>query len=315
MKRIFQKHVYDAEPLLAERKAADIPVDDFVSLLGKLTEASKGRTAAKLRSYLRAAYSLALNAKTDPDAPLTLRTFGIASNPLASISAMAKYNRTRDRNLSADELRAFMVRMEALPDGIQKDALSLCLYLAGQRPAQLLRARPIDLDLSAETLTLYDSKGKRKQPRLHVIPLTAKAAAILKRISDKLDKLPADSPFLFTGDGKRHVAVETLSHIVAEIVDAMVIGKEARERFQLRDIRRTCETMLASLKVSSDVRAHLQSHGLGGVQERHYNRHKYMLEKKAALTKWERHLDRIAKGESGQVIAGDFKGKARARQK
>ena len=53
----------------------------------------------------------------------------------------------------------------------------------------------------------------------------------------------------------------------------------------MRDLRRTVETMLASLKVSSDFRAQLQSHGLGGVQHRHYDRYSYALEKIQALEK------------------------------
>ena|SRR5579859_1210952 len=63
----------------------------------------------------------------------------------------------------------------------------------------------------------------------------------------------------------------TLSALVKEISDAMVKEGEARAPFQLRDIRRTCETMLAGLKVSKDVRSHLLSHGLGGVQDQHYS--------------------------------------------
>jgi hypothetical protein len=35
--------------------------------------------------------------------------------------------------------------------------------------------------------------------------------------------------------------------------------------------------------MSSDVRAHLQSHGLGGVQTRHYDRYEYTKETRAAL--------------------------------
>jgi len=34
----------------------------------------------------------------------------------------------------------------------------------------------------------------------------------------------------------------------------------------------------------------LQSHGLGGVQSRHYDRHTYMDEKREALQRWEQHL-------------------------
>lgn len=65
---------------------------------------------------------------------------------------------------------------------------------------------------------------------------------------------------------------------------------------QLRDIRRTCETMLAALKVSKDVRSHLLSHGLGGVQNQHYDRHSYWLEKVQALRKWAAHLAKLKAG-------------------
>jgi hypothetical protein len=68
---------------------------------------------------------------------------------------------------------------------------------------------------------------------------------------------------------------------------------EARESFQLRDLRRTCETQMAALKISRDLRAQLQSHGLGGVQARHYDRHSYFAEKKQALQKWAKHLRRL----------------------
>ncbi len=60
----------------------------------------------------------------------------------------------------------------------------------------------------------------------------------------------------------------------------MVKEKEAREGFQLRDLRRAAETMLASLKVSSDVRAQpLEPPRPGGVQALYYDRHGYAQEK------------------------------------
>jgi integrase len=73
----------------------------------------------------------------------------------------------------------------------------------------------------------------------------------------------------------------------------MVKDKAVTAPFQLRDIRRTCETLLAGLGISEDVRAQVLSHGLGGVQNKSYNRHSYALEKLAALTKW------------GQLLEGD----------
>ncbi|WPL23259.1 site-specific integrase [Thiorhodovibrio frisius] len=56
------------------------------------------------------------------------------------------------------------------------------------------------------------------------------------------------------------------------------------------DVRRTVETMLASMGISRETRAQLLSHGLGGVQSVHYDRHTYMEEKRAALLTWESHL-------------------------
>jgi len=43
------------------------------------------------------------------------------------------------------------------------------------------------------------------------------------------------------------------------------------------------ETPMAGAGISMEVRAQLQSHGLGGVQNRHYDRHRYMAEKVNAL--------------------------------
>lgn len=109
------------------------------------------------------------------------------------------------------------------------------------------------------------------------------------------------APF-FTSDGRTTMRPETVSVLVAEISAEMVKTHEARESFGLRDLRRTAETMLASLGVSSDVRAHLQSHGLGGVQKRHYDRHEYALEKRSALELWATHLKRAKAGGTGTVV-------------
>jgi integrase len=303
VRSIFDKHVFKAAPELCSRKAAEVSINEFVELISKVTAAAKGRTAAKLRSYLRAAYSLAIASKTDPSAPLALRAFGVEVNPLASIDALAKFNRARKRTLNATELAAFGKRLDALPDGAQKDVLRLGILLGGQRPVQLLRARPADVDLAGDTVTLWDGKGRRKEPRQHVVPLTKEAHAILSRRIADLDE---DEP-LFSTDGVTQMSISTLSNLVTEISEVMVKAQEAREPFQLRDVRRTAETLLAGLKISRDVRAQVQSHGLGGVQQRHYDQHEYVLEKKQALEKWGRHLTALKAGTAGKVLSFERK--------
>ena len=72
---------------------------------------------------------------------------------------------------------------------------------------------------------------------------------------------------------------------VTEIALAMGV-----DQFDLRDIRRTVETMLAGMNVSRDIRAQLLSHGLSGVQSVHYDRYDYLKEKHEALIKWEVYI-------------------------
>lgn len=69
------------------------------------------------------------------------------------------------------------------------------------------------------------------------------------------------------------------------------------EPFDLRDVRRTVETMLAGLGISKDTRAQLLSHGISGVQAAHYDRHTYTDEKRAALVAWEARLSAIVRAE------------------
>ena len=52
--------------------------------------------------------------------------------------------------------------------------------------------------------------------------------------------------------------------------------------------------MLAAMGISKDVRAQLLSHGLGGVQGRHYDQHEYMDEKRNALQAWADRLQALA---------------------
>jgi integrase len=290
VKSLFTLHVKESDPELSARRAAEIDPEVLAGLIGKLVDGGKGRTAAKLRSYLRRAYALAAASHTDPSAPLGLRSFGIRTNPLEGIPALSKFNRARDRVLSGPELGALLRHIEALPEGHPRDALLLTLRLGGQRPAQLLRVTAKDVDLDAETITLRDPKGKRNQPRLHVLPLVPEALSIVER---RLAGLSGDDK-LFS------MTPEALSAAVADMSTELVKAETAREPFQLRDLRRTCETMLASLSVSSDVRAQLQSHGLGGVQNRHYDRHDYAPEKKRTLELWAAHLKSLKEGTDKQ---------------
>jgi integrase len=261
--------------------AADLTAKEAAALLRRVVDAGHGRTAAKFRSYLRAAYALALNAELDASVSSDFLPFRVQSNPVASTGSLSHYNNAREHALTEQELRAYWRRLDELRSDQVRPALKLALLLGGQRVAQLLKLQRADVDLQGGKLRLFDSKGRRKKPRVHELPLTAEAAAILRPMIQRAEALGCD--WIFTSNGTVPIVPDTLAGSVSKIAEEMVKDRESRFSFIPSDIRRTVETLLASKGISRDIRAQIQSHGLSGVQARHYDRHDYRDEKRRVL--------------------------------
>lgn len=307
----FRVHVGAAHPELAALPAASITADDVAVIVRRVAESGKDRTAGKLRAYLGAAFRLALTAATNPKAPAAAIGFKLTGNPVAAVAAHSGVT-ARSRVLDDKELRHLLEKAEKLPE-VQRDAVALLLLLGGQRVEQLLRAKVENVklaDVGTCTLTLYDPKGRRREPRPHVLPLSDAAREIVKRRFDTAEKFGCE--WLFTTNGRAALRLETLSEVIKGISDSLIAHRSPRELrakrakvgFQLRDLRRTAETRLAALGISRDVRAQLLSHGLAGVQALHYDRHGYEREKAAALAAWEMHLQAVRAGRAmpGNVV-------------
>lgn len=301
----FKVHVVEAFPEIADAPAREITPHQIAAMVRRVREAGKERSAGVLRTNLRAAYSLAMRAPFDSAAPSDLIAFEIESNPVDAIPAIPV--RAGQRTLTPSELRAYMTRLD---DNLIDQALKLGLLSGGQRMAQLLRARVNDYLSESGVLRLWDGKGQRGEPREHLLPLGPRAAALVERLIEraKLKVRQAaerdgrdlePNPPLFISSGGVALFPTTPGKRAAEIVSDM-----KGEPFDLRDIRRTVETMLAGMGISRDTRAQLLSHGLSGVQSVHYDRHSYMDEKRAALLAWEARLQAI---ETGETASGDVR--------
>ena len=283
---VFKLHLSGPFPNLAARPAGQVKAEELRDVLARLIEAGKGRTAAKLRAYLRAAFGMAMRAGLDPTLPEALTAFDIQVNPADRLPSLAQFSKALDRALTLPELHAFWRRVESAPESPSRDALMACMYLGGQRPTQLLRLTPKHVDVSGATVTLLDPKGRNRHanPRRHLLPVLDDLMPVIRRRLAHTEG--ADSP-IFSTHGRVPLRKETVALLVTEIAKAMQkAGELERGPFSMRDLRRTAETHMAALGISSDVRAQIQSHGLGGVQARHYDRHDYMPEKRAALAMW-----------------------------
>ena len=154
--------------------------------------------------------------------------------------------------------------------GREGAALRLHLLTGGQRVEQLVQLRRANT--SNEAITLLDSKGRPRggDAREHLVPLTNTAASALAALT-------TDSEFVFcVSNGSKPMDATTLTRHATKYAKAI-------QGFALKRVRSGVETLLASRGVSEEIRGRLQSHGVSGVQSKHYNAHDYLPEKLAAL--------------------------------
>lgn len=271
------RHVRDALPRLWTKPAADVTADDLMDAVARLADADKMREAGKLRSYLRAAYAAGVRAKHNAKAVKALRELRLSHNPAADLAPIEGGAQARDRALSVAELRHYWRRIAAMP-GADGALLRFHLLTGCQRVEQLARLEIADV--SGERIRIRDTKGRRMQARIHDVPLLPEAAEALEAMQGGVH-----GPYAFTvTQGLQGASYGVVQNRVRDVAEAMAeAGELEAGTFTPGDLRRTVETRLAAAGVSLEIRAQLQSHGLGGVQAKHYDRHDYLPEKREAL--------------------------------
>lgn len=273
---IFNLHIVEAWPKIAALPASEVTAEQVADMMRKLIEAGKARTSNKLRSYARSAYAVARAARSKASIPVKFKAYGITHNPVGDTSPDESANKADKHPLTADEMRQYWQAVKAVP-GFHGALLRLHVLTGGQRLEQLVNLKTENI--ADDTILLFDGKGRPgKAPRPHQVPLIPAAAAALRECA------PAGVYALSTDGGKKHVAAETLSEWAMDAASDI-------DDFQTKRIRSGVETLLASAKVSTEIRGRLQSHGISGVQARHYDGHDYLDEKRDALKKLARLLE------------------------
>jgi integrase len=248
-------------------------------MMRALVAVGKGRTANKLRAYVRSAYQIAKAAKSKPSIPVAFKAYGIVHNPAAETLPDESANRADKNPLPVEDLRSYWLAIKTMP-GFQGAILRLHVLTGGQRIEQLVSLKTENIEASA--ITLFDGKGRPGKPaRPHRVPLTKAAASALKECT------PAGHWAISTDGGASHLAATTLSGWAAKAAEVAGIAD-----FKTKRIRSGIETLLAAAGVSLEHRGRLQSHGVSGVQARHYDGHEYLAEKRAALDLLLRQLAR-----------------------
>ena len=272
---IFKLHVVEAWPKVAALPANQVTGEQIADMMRRVIELGKARTSNKLRSYIRAAFQTAKAARSKASIPVRFKSYNVTHNPGADTEPDESANKADKRPLTAEELRSYWQAIKTAP-GFRGAVLRLHLLTGGQRIEQLVNLRTENV--SSNSITLFDGKGRPgKPPRPHTVPLIPQAAAAL------LECQPQGTYAISTDKGVTHLAATTLS--------AWAVEASGQPDFRAKRVRSGVETLLASARISSDIRGRLQSHGISGVQARHYDGHDYVEEKRQALETLFRLLD------------------------
>jgi hypothetical protein len=271
---LFARNVRERFPQIASCPASKVTAGQVADVLRPLSEAGKDTTARKLKAYLSSAFEKARNPEHNPSVSSQLAKFKIRRNPVSDVSAIAQRSGGVDKNpLMPEEMRHYWKLID-IP-GQKAALLRLHLMLGGQRIEQFIRMR--NKNVHPDMITLVDTKGRTGNERLIHLPRTTVIDLALKE---------------FTPSGEFALSVTPEVHISPTTVRSWarsIVGGEI-EGFTLKRVRSGVATLLAKLGVGLEIRNSLQSHGLHGVENRHYNKYDFYDEKKVALEKMYQYL-------------------------
>ena len=265
--RILRK---DVQPVWGRKKAETIKRRDIVLLLDEIVDRGAPIQANRTLAVIRKMFNFALSRGI------------LEQSPCVQIPAPAKENQ-RDRVLSDDEIKALWL---SLDDAGMTKEIQLALKLqiiTGQRKGEIIGAEWRDLDLKKGWWVIPKEKSKNNLP--HRVPLSTLALKILKEAKE----LSKDSPFLFPSPIKAN------SHVTEPAVDRAI--RNNRELFDIEhfvphDLRRTVASQITAMGIPRLTVSKILNHVESGVTAV-YDRHSYDKEKRVALEKWSKRLEKI----------------------
>ncbi|OPE17487.1 integrase, partial [Pseudomonas aeruginosa] len=175
-----------------------------------------------------------------------------------------------------------------LPEKLSLTTSELLKFLiasGGQRPEQLLRS---DRTMyQRDHVMIRNGKGGEGERAMHVVPYNKLMRASLK----EMDCISEKSAYPFQGkeEGKS-LNPQSLSRAVTKLYGRH--HKSFNGPFTLRDIRRTCKTLMAKAGLTKELRDRIQGHAFNDVSSKHYDRYDYFQEKKRGLDRWAAWLEK-----------------------
>jgi integrase len=259
---------------LGMKSIDQISKDDIVGVLVKMEKRGSKGAAERSLAYLRKFFGWSADQ-------------GLIDIPPTARVRVIRPNNARDRVLSDKEIATVWLAFEA--EGGAFGALFKLLLLTGQRRGEVAGMQWTEISSGNGTGAIWEVPATRtKNHRNHLVPLSMGAC-------DVLSVIPKTGSLVFSTTGT--TPVSGFGKAKARIDKWISENEPMASSWTLHDLRRTMVTVMNEyLQVPPHVVEAVVNHisgdakrGVAGI----YNRALYLEERRAALKRWNAHIDGI----------------------
>ncbi|MFN0305387.1 MAG: tyrosine-type recombinase/integrase [Burkholderiales bacterium] len=284
----------DVLPKLGAVKAKDVTRRQIVQVIDAISDRGANRKANAVLSMVKQMFKHGLArgiVEVDPTTGLGKEHAGGRERP-------------RDRNLSFEEVSELANALlgAELPTHLQ--AAVWLLLATGARVAELIHARWVEFDLTANTWTIAAERSKNGKP--HLVHLSAFARRWVDTLAEK-----RENDLLFPGRQSREPMSEKwLGKCLRDRQRSTPLKNRTRKtrslilsngEWRAHDLRRTMASRMGDLGVTPYVVEKCLNHSLGGLLKV-YQHQEYVRERQVAFDLWGAKLETLVLAKRDNVI-------------
>ena len=276
-RRVYEK---DIGPLIGDLGISAVSPRDIRAIITKIFESNRPSVSNDALAYCKQLFRHAIK--------LDLRE----SNPADafSVTDAGGVEKSRKRTLSFKEVKdVFHCLFEYKSQFARENFLAVALLLVlGVRKGELIAAKWSEFDLVSSLWELPDERSKMGAGMS--IPLPSETVVWLEELKIR----SCESEYVFPSrraSKRQHMSHDTLNAALQKLFKE---GKMPMDYFTVHDLRRTCRSLLAGLKVPGHVAERCLNHKIKGV-EGIYDRYDYFEERKEALIKLSNLISLVVK--------------------
>jgi integrase len=267
-------------------QACDFTSDDARRIIYKVWNEGKRDGALSLKSGLSSMFKYGIDYDSGPERFGKPPLFNIKTNPIRDITLKHK-SKPGSRWLNEDEIKQIWYTTD-IPTMLQ-NYFKLQISLGGQRIIELLHSNISEFNFKDRIFTIPKDRIKIVKRGDHVVPI----GTIAETVYNQCLQHRSANGFLFQAKTKtkKPLAYSSLSIML----DEWLKSQDQIEKFTLRDIRRTCKTLMTKAGINPDHRDQLQQHFKKDVATINYDRYDYLKEKRQAMQQWDKFLIELIK--------------------